>query len=319
MHDKTLIEYWNGRQWRVVRGAPLPVDGVVGGSSKLVTVAATSASDVWAGGDYGVDGLPPIGDEPLIEHWNGRTWQLVALPKLPYNAQILGLSARTTRDAWAVGAAFGSTKDGKNILIALHWDGRSWRNVTSSAFYVNYTVQLSSVAALSAHDVWAVGDSGNGGLIVHWDGRRWTRVAAPQGGDDNAYGAVLDIVVALSPRDIWAIGELVAHWNGRRWTRVLNGYLYHGWTALTAAGHTVMLFTFGYEATWDGRHWSSTSTTNDSNALFSGAGALSAHDVWAVGHIATVVGSGPSGHSVEAPLIIHGDGWSWRVVPNGLP
>jgi len=69
---------------------------------------------------------------------------------------------------------------------------------------------LSSVVAISASDVWAVGgyydDSESlwENLIVHWNGSRWDIVPSPSPG---TYTNALTDVVALAPNDVWAIGQ----------------------------------------------------------------------------------------------------------------
>src|SRR5712692_5517563 len=91
---------------------------------------------------------------------------------------------------------------------------------------------LSGVAAVSAHDVWAVGGSGSqmgGGqtLIEHWNGSHWQIVKSPNPGSiyNSLYG-----VTAVSATNVWAVGyyvhttgvtqTLIEHWNGSRWSVV---------------------------------------------------------------------------------------------------
>ncbi|MBO0834017.1 MAG: hypothetical protein J2P28_00690 [Actinobacteria bacterium] len=74
--QRTLIENWNGLEWKV-QSAPNPALGDLD-ADLLYGVAATSASNVWAVGSYQVkeDG----GSKTLIEHWNGRTWTRQSSP-----------------------------------------------------------------------------------------------------------------------------------------------------------------------------------------------------------------------------------------------
>jgi len=88
---------------------------------------------------------------------------------------------------------------------------------------------LTSVTAVSANDVWAVGERQDhagrfGTLVEHWDGHRWTVVPSPNPG---ATGNHLYGVAAASPDDVWAVGQrdgtssdqpLVEHWDGHNWT-----------------------------------------------------------------------------------------------------
>jgi hypothetical protein len=84
------------------------------------------------------------------------------------------------------------------------------------------TGYLSGVAAVSARDAWAVGDTGNyphyRTLIVRWDGRAWKRVPSPSRGSASGLAGV----AATSARSAWAVGytdtsagsmTLIEHWN----------------------------------------------------------------------------------------------------------
>ena len=93
--------------------------------------------------------------------------------------------------------------------------------------------QLNAVAAVSAHNIWAVGysisGSGEQPLIEHWDGTKWSILPSPNSGPtaDDA----LDGVTAISPNNVWAVGSnmntgstpgqsLIEHWDGVQWSIV---------------------------------------------------------------------------------------------------
>jgi hypothetical protein len=87
--------------------------------------------------------------------------------------------------------------------------------------------QLRGVTALSACNVWAVGDYSNNGiaqrltLAEHWNGTSWKVVRTPSPGHINQLRAVS----AFSPRNVWAAGHadgstLILHWNGAKSARV---------------------------------------------------------------------------------------------------
>jgi hypothetical protein len=85
---------------------------------------------------------------------------------------------------------------------------------------------LHAVTAVSARDVWAVGQAGAVGcgcarpLIIHWDGHSWTRVPSPDRGGGNLAG-----VSFSSTGNGWAVGvtreqqPLILRWDGAAWTR----------------------------------------------------------------------------------------------------
>jgi len=104
-----------------------------------------------------------------------------------------------------------------NAPLIEHGDGRRWV-VVASPRIANAANGLTAVAAVSAHDAWAVGD-----VIEHWDGKYWQLVPAPPVFD------LLTGVVAVSPRDVWAVGaadnvgdmlQVILHWDGARWRHV---------------------------------------------------------------------------------------------------
>src|SRR5579872_1472618 len=77
-------------------------------------------------------------------------------------------------------------------------------NVVASPPILSGQSELNGVAAVSANDVWAVGDADSLGqtLVEQWNGSSWQMVASPNAGTYNAlYG-----VTAISATDVWAVG-----------------------------------------------------------------------------------------------------------------
>jgi hypothetical protein len=65
--DRTLIEHWNGRAWKIQPSAnPSPV------FNRVTGVAAISSSSASAVGVYWTK---KFARRILIEHWNGRAWK----------------------------------------------------------------------------------------------------------------------------------------------------------------------------------------------------------------------------------------------------
>ena len=266
-----LLEHWNGSQW-CGRPDPYPITGTaVKESVNLRALAAASTNDVWAVGDVDAVG----GEHALIEHWDGSRWSVT--PNPANGGSLSGVAAISPTDAWAVGSYFTGTSSGNRALIE-HWNGKQWSIIPNPAPISSY---FSGITALSANDVWAVGDTPNSAtLIVHWDGKRWSVVPSPNPGHlaPNGYN-LLSSVAAVSANDVWAVGDFVPipthtpvatlalHWNGSRWSVVSSP---------------------------------SPSIGGNGNDLVSVA-ARSANDVWAVGI---------SGNA----LIEHWDGSRWSVV-----
>jgi len=219
--SETLTEHWNGSNWTVI---PSPSPG--SGFLTLYSVAEVSATDVWAVGFN----LNPSGNnyQTLIEQWNGTSWTVVPSPSPGSGVWTMlnGVTVVSATDIWAVGYYSDSNSDTYTLIE--HWDGSSWTVAPSpnppSPAYLN---GLNSVMAVSATDVWAVGNStvygGNAlTLIEHWNGTNWTVVPSPSPVNQN----MLNSVTSVSATDVWAVGNsgnvatktLIEQWNGTSWT-----------------------------------------------------------------------------------------------------
>jgi len=160
----TLILHWNGRIWKRVASP----NRFPGGDNELTAVAATSASNAWAIGF--ADG--PDSDVSLILHWNGTSW--TRLPSPP-DVGLNSITAISARDAWAAGI----TTPYPYQTAILHWDGTTWTRVPSPDPTPSSVNIVYGIAATSARDVWAVGDTGLKPMILHWNGTTWAQVPAP--------------------------------------------------------------------------------------------------------------------------------------------
>ncbi len=220
----SLVEHWDGTSWSTVPSASFP--GV------LYSVVALGPNNVWA---VGTENYPGRG---LIEHWNGTTW---TASYLRFAALLRGIAAVSPRQIWAVGQRYGRTNPFGDTTLTMRYNGTVWSRVLSpNALSGNSNDQnwLTSVSAVAANDVWAVGRDGNhdGGpldqtLIEHWDGTRWSIVPSPSPGgssqDNDLWG-----VAAVAAGDVWAVGgvgaflnpdfssPLAMHWDGSSWTQV---------------------------------------------------------------------------------------------------
>lgn len=205
-----VILHWDGHVWR-----PLPVPHF-GTWQALNDVTAISADDAWAVGEDN--------NGEIALHWNGARWKLVPMPVPGLSpATLTGVSALSATEVWAGG----TVADGVGLQVA-RWDGRSWK-VMPDRGLPRLGDGISTVAATSPDDLWAVGSAGFAALISHWNGRRWSR---PPGAPRDLGGS-LNALSVLSANDIWAAGThdgsnesttrpLILHWNGTRWTKVLD-------------------------------------------------------------------------------------------------
>ena len=166
-----LAEHWNGSSWSVV---PTPNPGGAPGGSQFHGVAAAASNDVWAVGQtYFLDanGEPLV--QPLVEHWNGSVWSIVATPTFTNGGVLNAVTAISSTNVWAVGQLDGN---GGNLIE--HWDGTRWSTVTAP--FNSRQDALLGVSGTPANDIWAVGRSQRhpNVEILHFNGQTWSNVAA---------------------------------------------------------------------------------------------------------------------------------------------
>jgi hypothetical protein len=191
------------------------------GDNTLQAVSGASPCNVWAVGFY-VNQKHSV-SRTLIEHWNGKRWNIQPSLNPSRTANELhGVAATSARNVWAVGWDCGRTAC--RTLIE-HWKGKTWKVQPSPN--PSPASQLRSVTAISATNAWAVGYYLRHGvshtLIEHWNGRSWKVQPSPNlGSFDNDLAAVS----ASSSGNAWAVGRyfdgtsertLIEHWNGKRW------------------------------------------------------------------------------------------------------
>jgi hypothetical protein len=158
----TLITRWNGARWTSVQVA----SPSRGGDSAFYGVTTLSATQAWAVGEQTAkvawNGTASAPTKLLVEHWNGHSWKAVSapgisLPASPSSAQALNAAAAiSAANVWAVGGAANDADVNNPVSLALieHWNGHSWKTVP---VHDPTAPDLAGVAAVSAHDVWAVG------------------------------------------------------------------------------------------------------------------------------------------------------------------
>jgi hypothetical protein len=191
----TLTEHWNGKQWSIV-----PSPNTATTFSTLVAVSARSSTDIWAvGSAVGIT---------LIEHWNGKNWSIVPSPATGAGSALSAVSSvPDSKQLWATGYYFPPSSGNPATLIE-RWNGKSWSIVPSPNPGAGFNV-LQGITAISATNVWAVGDYSPGeipiiALVEHWNGKSWSVVSVPSSsGDDDLFG------VARTPHThtLWAVGN----------------------------------------------------------------------------------------------------------------
>ena len=333
--------------WRIVPSPnvehPVPFPSING----LNAVSALSPTDAWTVG--GTFAGAPGPSASLIERWNGTAWKLVA-NQGPGN--LYGVAAVSAHDVWAVGRQGGNYDSQTNqyvfTTLIMHWTGSQWSIVPSpnpdlSASY------LTSVAAVAANNIWAVGYTGRApgagdALIEHWDGKAWGVVSGqkPAGATGSVYTAVTRIP---GSNQLWAVGyaqygttsgtitsyfrPLIERWDGSAWHIVASPSLPSGAFSANLNGIVALSATDAWGvgdytgndhtlhpliAHWDGASWKVV-TGPDQRGTLSGVAAAGARDVRAVGHIITGDTNNPNPHV----LIEQWNGTAWQVATSPEP
>jgi hypothetical protein len=176
--ERTLVELWNGRNWRVVAS---PNQGTV--SDFLDSVSCVSAS--WCVATGNAQGSA----QTLIESWDGRSWRLAQSPSTGMIENALyGVSCASATWCTAVGT-FGPVLEPSsqwNETLAVVWNGSSWKLVTvPNPGGENASDVFSSVSCPSAISCQAVGVYNQAGeqdsLIESWNGTAWSITPSPNG------------------------------------------------------------------------------------------------------------------------------------------
>jgi hypothetical protein len=164
-----VVLKWDGVEWQEI---PFP-KAATWVNSGFNAILLTTKSDGWAA------------DQGSMYRWNGNSWNTYDqyLPPFSMFDTIYAISAASPDDIWAVGAnlrdSAGKSDGGPGIII--HWDGVSWKKVTTASHV------LVAVKMLSATQGWAVGMSmfgiDDGGqsnnVVLHWDGHTWSEFPVP--------------------------------------------------------------------------------------------------------------------------------------------
>jgi hypothetical protein len=242
-----------------------------------------------------------------------------------------GVATISANDIWAVGTYIPNSQVPLQTLIE-HWNGTSW-SILPSPNVPSVNNLLKGVTAVSATDVWAVGETFASGqystLVEHWDGSTWSIIPSPNPIEYSGFSSV----AAVSATDIWAVGSginydsaslglLIEHWDGSQWSVVpsptstgsLNSVTAISTNNVWAVGMTGNGPSASLIEHWDGSQWSIVQhpAPSDDRVEFYGVSASSATDIWAIGLY--------SNHSIHSGngLFEHWNGKKWSIVP-GAP
>jgi hypothetical protein len=254
--------------------------------------------------------------------------------------RLVAIAGSASNDMWAVGDRL---PDPRHVFPLLeHWDGRRW-TYSAGASLGGRQAYLTSVAALSSDDVWAVGTFASVGprlpapLIERWNGRSWsiqpTRALTRLKG---ALPQTLTSVAALAPDDVWVLGtpgsnssDVYLHWNGASLKLLRGPHIgpRFGSAAMQviAADHRGHLWAAGGSIRgngeagvphggiverWTGRRWQVDRQSAWGEPLTRVA-PVAPDDVWAIaGGSFTTAGT----YGISPVQVLHWNGSIWKVV-----
>ena len=138
--------------WQILRSVspdPTKVD-----NSIFTGVSMASASEGWAVGSFST---PQAVNQPLAEHWNGKTWSLIKTPDPgAFGSALESITALSASDIWAVGQTQSSAK-GPVRTLTEHFNGTSWTVAASPDPGTAGNDELFAVASPGGHQLDTVG------------------------------------------------------------------------------------------------------------------------------------------------------------------
>jgi hypothetical protein len=146
----TLVLHWDGTSWKQAASPNPEPDSI----DRLTGVSATSPNDAWAVGFF----ANGTADQTLILHWDGTSWTQKPSPNPFEDDNLSGVAATSAGSAVAVGTGQTAAHGGRNVTLALRWDGTAWTQAPSIQLGGTNTGDfLNGVSAISATEAWAVG------------------------------------------------------------------------------------------------------------------------------------------------------------------
>jgi hypothetical protein len=124
----------------------------------LSAVAALSANNVWAVGDFTNSVGPSAQYAPLMEQWNGNRWNAITLPIQGTSDLVSGIAAISANNIWVVGDyRTGIDPFGPYFTLIEHWNGITWSVVASPSpgSIASDLVSLTVIPKTSS--LWAAG------------------------------------------------------------------------------------------------------------------------------------------------------------------
>ncbi len=224
-----LIEQWNGSSWTILPGADTGQT-----YDELLGVDCLGADNCWAVGNTGPEQQNPnflpiypgaVGDQGLIEHWDGSSWTVVpsTTKPTPGGGFLYGIECLSATGCWASGAATDASGQASGLLME-RWNGSAWTDVSGTVPVPSGTPEpaiVSSISCVGPSSCWAVGSYGSFGggggsgfhpqaFVEYWNGSSWSIEPSPEVGPID----LLNSVSCTAGVGCTAVGTTATEGNG---------------------------------------------------------------------------------------------------------
>ena len=176
---EALIAHYNGSAWSLMEAGGIYLD--------LYGVNGTSATDIYAVGQYQPHDSDPEEQRSVILHYDGNGWSEVLREP---NLALRNVWANSRSDVYATGQAWPSGFTNPSVGALWHFDGTKWAPIASPT-----TGVLGAIWGTSATDLYVVAGSD----IWHFDGTSWS--------PSYSGSARLNAIWASTPTEVFAVGE----------------------------------------------------------------------------------------------------------------
>ena len=312
-----------GPGWKIVPSQAVPQQ-----NTGFAAVTAVPGGGGWAvGTPAAATTYADRGYRPLVEAWTGAGWRITPSPAVTSRTELLGVAARSSTEAWAVGDARPTPLSYHYRAVLERWNGQRWATVAVPTIG-NGANSLQAVATGPGGTAWAVGWYVSRGvelpLVLSYRAGKWKVVPSPAVSNGQLHG-----VAVAADGTVWAVGGtepapstglsgLIEHLVGGRWVRmaapvntVLNAVTAipggDVWAVGTVAPSPQPLLLRHHHGRWT----TIPSPHIDAYGELNAVTARSATDVWAAGSAYSVHGQGP-----RRSLIEHWNGSTVSVVAN---